>query len=363
MPTLRTSLCNLLDIEVPILQAGMGLVSYADLAAAAANAGAFGCLGGIDIPVYELEDEIKQFRKLSAKPLGVDLGFPERAPSGLSEVVLPDPLPEPVQLLRSELAQIGVEVRDDEPDQAISRDDNMEKLQISLDLGVETIVCGLGTPVEVVEMVKSRGATVMSIVGTARAARKVMDNGTDAVIVQGTEGGGHSGFVGTGVLLAEVLEFATVPVIAAGGITNGAQIAGYLTAGAEGVWIGTRFLVTKEGGSEDAFKRALVEAGPSSTVHTPIFDGLHVRSLRNRFITAWEGKEDQYAGYPVQRRLMIPIRDAAARAEQADYMNLACGQGVSLITDIPGAGELVQRLVDETVRALAASAERITYSV
>lgn len=362
MTTLRTSLCDLLDIDVPILQAGMGLVSYADLAAAAANAGAFGCLGGIDIPLAELENEIKKFRSLSDRPLGVDLGFPERAPAGLGDVEMPDPLPEPVQALRRELADLGVEVRDDEPDQAISREDNMEKLQISLDLGVETIVCGLGTPVEVVELAKSRGAKVMSIVGTARAARKVMDNGTDAVIIQGTEGGGHSGFVGTSVLLAEVLEFATVPVIAAGGITNGAQIAGYLTAGAEGVWIGTRFLVTKEGGSEAAFKKALVEAGPGSTVHTPIFDGLHVRSLRNRFISAWDGKENEYQGYPVQRRLMIPIRDAAARAEQADYMNLACGQGVSLINDIPGAGELVHRLVDETVRALEASAKRISYS-
>lgn len=362
MTTLRTSLCDLLNIEVPILQAGMGLVSYADLAAAAANAGAFGCLGGIDIPVYELEHEIKKFRSLSDKPLGVDLGFPEHAPAGLADVVLPDPLPEPVQTLRRELAELGVEVRDDEPDQAISREDNMEKLQIALDLGVETIVCGLGTPVEVVELAKSRGARVMSIVGTSRAARKVIGNGTDAVIVQGTEGGGHSGFVGTSVLLAEVLDFATVPVIAAGGITTGAQIAGYLTAGAEGVWIGTRFLVTKEGGSEDAFKNALVEAGPSSTVHTPIFDGLHVRQLRNRFITAWEGKESEYAGYPVQRRLMIPIRDAAARAEQADYMNLACGQGVSLIDDIPGAGELVGRLVAETVAALQASTTRISYS-
>lgn len=363
MSTLRTSLCDLLAIDVPILQAGMGLVSYAELAAAAANAGAFGCLGGIDIPLHELESEIKKFRGLSDRPLGVDLGFPERAPTGLRDVVVPDPLPEPVRVLRKELAELGVEVRDDEPDQAISRDDNMAKLEICLDHGVETIVCGLGTPVEVVELAKSRGANVMSIVGTARAARKVQDNGTDAIIVQGTEGGGHSGFVGTSVLLAEVLEFARVPVIAAGGITTGAQIAGYLTAGAEGVWIGTRFLVSKEGGSEDAFKRALVSAGPSSTVHTPIFDGLHVRSLRNRFITAWEGKEDQYAGYPVQRRLMIPIRDAAARAEQADYMNLACGQGVSLINDIPSAGDLVHRLVDETVQALAASAKRISYTL
>src|SRR6202012_10672 len=133
----------------------------------------------------------------------------------------------------------------------------LEKLEIGLDGGAEVIVCALGTPADVVDRCHEKGATVMSIVGTARAARKVIDNGTDVVIIQGTEGGGHSGEVGTLVLLAEVLEFATVPVVASGGIANGRQIAGVLAAGAEGAWVGTRFIACAESGAPQVHKEAV----------------------------------------------------------------------------------------------------------
>ncbi len=362
MTTLRTPLCDLLGIDVPILQAGMGLIAYADLAAAAANAGGLGCLGGIDMSVAEVDSNIRRFRELSDRPLALDLGFPENAPSARVDVALPDPLPQPIRQLRSELEAMGVAVVDDVPDQAISRDDNLEKLDLALDQNVEVIVCGLGTPAEVVERCHRRGATVMSIVGTARAAHKVIANGTDVVIIQGTEGGGHSGEVGTLVLLAEVLDFATVPVVAAGGIATGAQIAGALVTGADGAWIGTRFLATAEAGCQQVYKDAVVAAGPNSTVRTPRFDGLHVRQLRNRFTDVWEGHESELQPYPVQRMLTIPIRDAAAKSSVQSHMNLAAGQAVGLINDLPSAGEVVRHLTDETVRALEASAKRIQFS-
>jgi NAD(P)H-dependent flavin oxidoreductase YrpB (nitropropane dioxygenase family) len=357
--TLRTPLCDLLNIDVPIMQAGMGLIAYADLAAAAANAGGLGCLGGIDMSVAEVDSNIKRFRELSDKPLALDLGFPENAPSARTDVALPNPLPQPIRQLRAELEEMGIAVRDDVPDQAISRDDNLEKLDIALDQGVEIIVCGLGTPVDVVEKCHSRGATVMSIVGTARAARKVINNGTDVVIIQGTEGGGHSGDVGTLVLLAEVLDFATVPVVAAGGIATGSQIAGALVTGADGVWIGTRFIATAEAGCQDVYKEAVVEAGPNSTLRTPRFDGLHVRQLRNRFTDVWDGHENEMQPYPVQRMLTIPIRDAAAKNSVKSHMNLAAGQAVGLINDLPSAGDVVRRLTEDTVTALELAAKRI----
>ncbi|MEV4152924.1 nitronate monooxygenase [Nocardia salmonicida] len=362
MPTLRTPLCDLLGIEVPILQAGMGLIAYADLAAAAANAGGLGCLGGIDMSVAEVDSNIRRFRELSGKPLALDLGFPENAPTARHDVTLPNPLPQPIQQLRAELEDMGFPVEDNVPDQAISRADNLEKLELALDQGVEVIVCGLGTPADVVEKCHSKGATVMSIVGTARAARKVIANGTDVVIIQGTEGGGHSGEVGTLVLLAEVLDFATVPVVAAGGIATGAQIAGVLVAGADGAWIGTRFIATAEAGCQQVYKDAVVEAGPSSTLRTPRFDGLHVRQLRNRFTDVWEGHENEMQPYPVQRMLTIPIRDAAAKNSVKSHMNLAAGQAVGLINDLPSAGDVVRRLADETILALDTSAERIQIS-
>ncbi len=128
---------------------------------------------------------------------------------------------------------------------------------------------------------------------------------------------------------------ATVPVVAAGGIATGSQIAGPLVTGADGVWIGTRFIATAEAGCQDVYKEAVVEAGPNSTLRTPHFDGLHVRQLRNRFTDVWDGHENEMQPYPVQRMLTIPIRDAAAKASVKSHMNLAAGQAVGLICPAP----------------------------
>jgi NAD(P)H-dependent flavin oxidoreductase YrpB (nitropropane dioxygenase family) len=192
----------------------------------------------------------------------------------------------------------------------------------------------------------------MSIVGLAKHARSAIRNGTDVVIVQGTEGGGHTGDVGLITLLAEVLEFSTVPVIAAGGLVKGSQIAACLTAGAQGAWVGTRFLATRESGSEDVFKEAVLDAGYDSTLRSVLFDGLHVRMLRNRFTEVWEGHEEELSPYPVQRVLTMPFKYAAMRANLKSHMSLPSGAGAGMITDLPGAAEVLDRLVEETVEAL-----------
>lgn len=358
MKTLKTPLCELLNIEVPIMQAGMGLVAYGELAAAVSNAGGLGSIGGIDIPPDELEEEIRLFRKLSNRPLCVDLGFPVRAPKGLADVAMPAEPPDPVKQLYAEIEAMGIKMMPT-PDQAISRADNERKLEISLKHGVEVIACALGTPTWVVEACHARGTKVMSIVGLAKQARSVIANGTDVVIVQGTEGGGHTGDVGLLTLLAEVLDFATVPVAAAGGIVTGAQIAGVLVQGASGVWVGTRFVATQESRAVANHKVAVVEAGHDATLRSGIFDGLPMRQLRNRFTDAWNGHWDQLTPYPLQRVLMGPIRYTADQHNLKSHMNLPAGQGSGLVNDVPPAAEVLGRLVDETVAALDASRKRI----
>jgi NAD(P)H-dependent flavin oxidoreductase YrpB (nitropropane dioxygenase family) len=348
--TLRTPICDLLGIDVPILQAGMGNVAYARMAAAVSNAGGLGSIGGIDIPPEEVEQEIELFRSLSSRPLCLDLGFPANAPQGLADVVVPD-LPGPLRQLKKELDEHGIPVVPT-TDQAISLADNKRKLEIALDHGVEIIACALGTPPWVVEACHAQGATVMSIVGQAKHARSAIRNGTDVVIVQGSEGGGHTGDVGLITLLAEVLEFSTVPVVAAGGLVKGSQVAACLTMGAQGVWVGTRFLATQESGSEDVFKEAVVEAEFDSTVRSLLFDGLYVRMLRNRFTEVWEGHEDELSPYPVQRVLTMPFKYAAMRANLKSHMSLPSGAGAGMINDLPGAAEVLERLVEETIEAL-----------
>ncbi|MGE4244274.1 NAD(P)H-dependent flavin oxidoreductase [Ramlibacter sp.] len=357
MKSIRTPLCDLFDIQVPILQAGMGGVAYGRLAAAVSNAGGLGCIAAIDGTPETVEEEIRRFRQLSNKPLCVDIGFPRRAPTGLADVEVVD-LPGPIKQLHKELKALGVEVKPSH-DQAMSIEDAKLKLDIALSYGAEAIACALGTPKWVVDTCHAKGTKVIGLVGRSRHVRSVMEAGADAVVVQGTEGGGHTGDVGLLALLAETLSFTTIPVIAAGGIVNGAQIAAVLTQGAQGVWLGTRFLASEESSAEDNFKAAVVEAGHDATVRTPIFDGLHIRSLRNRFIDAWDGHENEMLGYPRQRLVTSPVRWAASRANLKDYMNMPAGQGVGLVNERESAAKILAQLVDETVAALESARERI----
>jgi NAD(P)H-dependent flavin oxidoreductase YrpB (nitropropane dioxygenase family) len=358
-PALRTELCDLLGIEVPILQAGMGNVAYGRLAAAVSEAGGLGSIGGIDITPEQLDEEIRLVRSLTSRPLCVDLGFPARAPGDLADVVIP-PLPGPLRELKTEFDEHGLELIPT-TDQAISRADNTRKLEIALGHGVEIIACALGTPAWVVDACHAKNAKVISIVGLAKHARSAIRNGTDVVVVQGTEGGGHTGDVGLITLLAEVLEFSPVPVVAAGGLVKGAQIAACLVLGAQGAWVGTRFLATRESGSEDVFKNAVVEAPYDSTLRSPLFDGLHVRMLRNRFTDVWDGHEDELSPYPVQRMLTMPFKYAAMRANLVSHMTLPAGAGSGMISDLPGAAEVLDRLVTETVDALRSISPRVEY--
>lgn len=358
---LRSSLCELLGIEVPILQAGMGGVAYGPLAAAVSNAGGLGSLGGIDMTLAQLDDEIKRFRRLSDKPLCVDLGFPAAAPIEPREIRLPAVMPEPIRRLRAEIEGHGVPISDI-AEQGIARADNDAKLDIAIANGVEVLACALGTPADVVERCHRHGVVVMAIVGRSRHAVRAIENGADVVIVQGFEGGGHTGDVGLLTLLSEVLEFATVPLVAAGGIATGRQIAAALVSGAQGVWVGTRFLATAESRAEEKFKEAVVEAGYDETIRSRLFDGLPVRQLRNRFTDVWDGYENEMQPYPVQRMLTAPIRYAAAAHEMKDYMSLVAGQSSALVHDVPGAAEVLHRLVDEAIGVLEDWSARVTAS-
>lgn len=356
---LRTPLCDLLNIEVPILQAGMGGVAFGPLAAAVSKAGGLGTIAAISPTPARVEEEIKLVRSITDKPLCVDIGFPARAPKDLSEVRL-DKMPEPLERLQKEIEELGVEVKPVD-DQAMSIEDAKEKLEICFRHKVEVVACALGTPKWAVEACHENGAKVISVVGSARHARSAIRNGADVVVVQGTEGGGHTGDVGLNTLLAEVLEFATVPVVAAGGIVNGAQIAGLLTAGAQGVWVGTRFIATPESSVGPNYKQSIVEADYDQTIRSLLFDGLYVRQIKNRYTEVWEGHEDEMLPYPLQRKAQGPVRFAAAAADLKDHQALPAGQGSSVIRDILPAGAVLERLVEETVAQLSSLQNRVQF--
>ena len=357
MTVLKTPLCDLLGIEYPILQAGMGGVAFGPLAAAVSKAGGLGTIAAISPTPQRVDQEIRLVLSQTDKPFAVDIGFPARAPKELAEVQVDD-LPGPLKVLKKEIEDTGVVIHPTD-DQAMSIEDAKEKLEICFRHKVPVIACALGTPKWVVDACHERGVKTISVVGSARHARSAMKAGTDVVVVQGTEGGGHTGDVGLITLLAEVLEFATVPVVAAGGLVNGAQIAAVLTQGAQGAWVGTRFIATPESSVGVNYKTAIVEAGYDQTIRSLLFDGLYVRQLRNRFTEVWEGREDEMLPYPAQRLAVAKVRFAAAENDLKDLQPLIAGQGSSVIKDVIPAAEVLHRLVDETVAALKKAQQRI----
>ena len=266
-PVLRTPICDLLGIEYPILLAGMGIWGMAtppSLVAAVSNGGGLGVLGCSGLPPEEIRRRIAEVRSLTDKPFGVDLLLPAslaQAATTRSGVRrdLEENHPAHVAFMRKLLDDFGVPETPVQDEFVISPQMIEAQIQVTLDEQVPVFVAGLGDPAIVVPRGHEQGMIVMGIAGSARNAARHAKAGVDAVICQGTEGGGHTGRVATMPLIAQTVDaVAPIPVIAAGGIVDGRGIAAALTMGAAAVWIGTAFLVSDESGIADGMKDAIV---------------------------------------------------------------------------------------------------------
>ncbi|HEY2840314.1 MAG TPA: nitronate monooxygenase, partial [Pirellulales bacterium] len=213
----------MLQISHPIMLAGMAGVSYAELVAAVSEAGGYGVLGAGNLTLDEMDAEMCKTRSLTDKPFGVDLLTPIT----------------------------------DNPEQ---------EAQCIIDGGASCFVAGLGLPTRVITMCHDAGLLVFNVCGSVKHARLAEEAGCDAVIAQGTEGGGHTGAVGAMALWPQVVDAVKVPVVAAGGLFDGRGLAAALALGCEGVWIGTRFVAAAEARAAGAYKTALLQAGESDTI-------------------------------------------------------------------------------------------------
>jgi enoyl-[acyl-carrier protein] reductase II len=202
---MKTRLTEILHIEHPVMLAGMGGVAYSALAAAVSNAGGYGCLGASTMSSERLAHEIAATKELTSLPFGVDL-----------LTAFPDTLTHNVELL--------------------------------IEGGASTFVAGLGVPAHVIDLCHEHGVLVVSMCGKVEHARRALDAGCDLVVAQGTEAGGHTGTIATLPLVPLIVDAmnGAIPVVAAGGIFDGRGLAAALSLGADGVWIGTRFIATPE---------------------------------------------------------------------------------------------------------------------
>ena len=327
MPTERVSaLMALFGLRYPIFSAGMGATAIPELAVAVSNAGGLGAVGtGLIHTADVVRRRVSQAKAGTNRPFAVNYLLARE----------PDTLP------------------------------------VALELGAPIIQFAFGIPTtETVAMVRKGGAKMGIQISNAGGARRALDLGVDYLICQGTEAGGHVQATRTlyDVLPAVIDEAKTVPVLAAGGIANGADIRRALLAGASGVLIGTRFVATKEAGAHEEYKAALTRVKAADTVLTFCFqDGWNAphRVLRNRTLETWEAAgcpapgarpgEGEIIGTNVATA--TPVRRYAFVSPTPDHrgelleMALWAGMGVERIRDIPSAGEVVARLWKECIEA------------
>lgn len=356
---MQTAVTTEFDVPYPILSAGMGnRIATGELAGTVTAAGGVGCIGASGMTASELAQEIDRGRELTDGPILVDILIPYRAPPTRDDVDPPDPLPGPIKTLHTDLKEQGITPPDyDEVDINLhAQEEGREHVEVAIQKDVAGVAFGLYTPEWAADRVHDNGSVVLSLVGRTKHAVSAVANGADYIIAQGTEAGGHTGHVSTLSIVPRIRAAVDVPVVAAGGIVTGEQVLAALSLGAVGVWMGTRFVVTRESGADTAHKNRIVAADhDAATVHSELFDGLALRGLRNRLTEAWVGAEHEILDYPEQRLLMYAISEVAKDAGADDYRVFPAGQGSSVITDdtIPSAATVVADIVSELHEAAA----------
>jgi nitronate monooxygenase len=339
----------------PIVQAPMaGGVSVPQLAAAVSEAGGLGFLAAGYKTADGLYQEIKQLRGLTARPFGVNVFVPQSDHAD----------PAAVEVYAEQLAGEATWYETELGYPCSGGDDGYDaKLAVLLDDPVPAVSFHFGVPApDVLRSLRRQGTFTLVTATTAEEALAVRDAGADAVIVQGVEAGGHQGTHrdrreddGSGIgllsLVAQVRETVDIPVVAAGGIMRGSQIAAALAAGASAAQLGTAFLATPESGAHPLHKQALTDPHFVRTELTRAFSGRPARGLVNRFMR--EHGPYAPAAYPEIHHLTSPLRKAAAQVGDVQGMALWAGQGHRLARELP-AGRLVEVLVEELGAATTA---------
>lgn len=366
--TLHTRVCDLFEIEVPIVLAGMGGASTPELAAAVSNAGGLGVLGAAACGPNRLREWIRRTRQLTQRPFGVDTLLPASVRRGSMQKKAG---PSPLDLLpghqkfarefmeREHLSATDLAREEDELDRGgpmpLTKEFFEAQMKVVLEERVPVYAAGLGNPGPYIDMLRRNGTKVMAVVGQTYHARQVAEAGVDAIVAQGHDGGGHNAPVGTMALIPQVRDaVGDVPVLGAGGIGDGRGVAAALMLGADGVWIGTAFLATLEAGLRDFQKEALVEATDASTTISRCITGKPARVLRSKWTAAFEQSGLAALPMPYQSIVAMPVLAAATRAGRKDIAPGIAGQGVGLIREVRSAAFVLEDLVAGAERVLNA---------
>jgi enoyl-[acyl-carrier protein] reductase II len=303
----HTPICDLFGIRYPIFLAGMGQVAYADVCAAVSEAGGYGTLGMAAESPDSIREEMRKVRKLTDKPFGVDL-----------LAALPDSV--------------------------------MAAIDVIIEEGASSFIAGLGIPGPVIERCHKAGVKVMVVCGKVEHAKRSEEAGCDAVVAQGTEAGGHTGKVAGMALVPQVVDAVEIPVLAAGSIVDGRGLAAALALGAQGVWVGTRFIASEEARAARAFKERIVEGGGADTLVTRCYSGKPMRVITNPYAEDFERHPERIHAFPQQMAVSAQAGVLGYAKDATTDRQRTCmpaGQGIGGIHEILPVAEIMSRMLEE----------------
>ena len=301
---MRTRITELLGIEYPIIQGGMAWVAEYHLAAAVSNAGGLGLIGTASAPAEWVREQIREAKKLTDKPFGINIMM--------------------ISPYADEVAKVAVEE------------------------GVAVVTTGAGSPEKYIKMWKEAGIKVIPVVASVAMAKRMQRCGADALVTERTEAGGHIGENTTMVLVPQVVDAVEIPVIAAGGIADGRGIAAAFMLGAEGVQIGTRFVVTEEAQVHENYKECILKARDIDSRVTGRSTGHPVRALRNKMTKEYLEKEQAGATFEELEHLTLGGLRRAVVDGDVQSGSVMAGQIAGMIKEKLTCQEVIQKLVSKT---------------
>ena len=305
---MKTRITELIGIEHPIIQGAMSWVAFPPLVAAVSNAGGLGILGGAFMSPDDLRENIRQIKDQTDKPFGVNF---------LANNPLLDDL-----------------------------------LDVIVEEGVNVASYGIGDPKKVIERTRAAGIVNMPTVGALRHALKAQRDGADAVIVQGTEGGGHTGYVASTILVPLIADHLEVPIAAAGGFCDGRGLVAALSLGAEAISMGSRFVVTQEAPVPRPVKEHLCQRSEEDTLVTDNFTGVRCRVIKNAFAeNLTELARNNAHPWEIMKAGVGKIRKAYVEGD-IEGGSMAFGQVCGLIKDIPTCRELIEGIMGQAEQIL-----------
>ncbi len=365
---LHTRVCEILEIEYPIVLAGMGGASTPELAAAVSNAGGLGVLGAAACGPKLLREWIRRTRELTDKPFGVDTLLPASVRRAAEKA--DDPGPKPADQVpdmqafakafmeREGLPPVDPAVlrqRRDPGEPAIFTKEFFDaQMAVIIEERVPVYASGLGNPGPWMNDFRAIGTKVMAVVGAVRHAIQVKSSGLDIIVAQGHDGGGHNSPIGTMALIPQVVDaVGDTPVLGAGGIVDGRGVAAAMMLGAQGAWIGSAFLASEEAGILDFQKQAIVDATEEGTTVSRAVTGKPARIIRSKWTDYWVQEDRQPLPMPFQGMVAGPVMAAANRDGRGDVNPGFAGQGIGMIKAVRPAREIFADIVRGAESALS----------